>query len=448
MDRFTRDLTLIGWAAINLFVESGTQMVPKSDSGEVQVSINEGAHQIRIYHRPPPTDQAFSVESLTSSGRIVPCATLLIRITKAGTATATRGRPEYSHGVYSSSTAQPTPGETELYRAMVNRSMVQVREVIPLLADGSAQGLVVDELLSDWVNKAFSEKMKEAPRPFQLCCVSPYLVTSGVKVSVDVAQNLPWAGFTFTHVCFNPPAAYYYGHPWMRYDRTTTVHDIDMDSDQRCPAWRDGFKTFTGRIFHKHLTIIIHLHEIVAQEPENIPNSEGPRPASSLQDTTPALSPASQAWTAMGVFYKRYCNLGVYQLPLYQGAPNQTVLRALRSGHCQEKLQELEKEGSITRLAAASLIVRIADGRRQEEARTYNLQDINVTYLPEDAIDSYTAQPSGRKMAELVPGTQHPDTFKMTLVNWYRKYVTHTPFRSSTEQTHPQRTLGENGRPR
>ncbi|XP_073400554.1 uncharacterized protein [Dendrobates tinctorius] len=347
IDRFTGDPALIGWAAINLFVESCSLVAPKSDTGDFQVSLNEGAHQIRVYHLPPPTDQAFSVESLTSSGRVIPCATLLLRIMKAGTTTTTMERPEYSQGVYLSSTAHPTAGETQLYRAMGNRSMVRVREVIPLLAGSAAQGLVTDKLLSDWVNKTFSE-IKEAPRPFQLCCVSPYLVTSGVKVSVDAAQNLPWLGFTFAHVCFNPPAAYYYGHPWMRYDRATTVHDIDLSSDQRCPVWQDGFMTFTRRIFHKHLTIIIHLHEIVTQESEvNVSGSEQTRPEVSSQGSVPVFRPASQAWTALGVFYKSYCNLGVYQLPLYQGAPSQVALRALRSGNCREKLQEMEDKNMV-----------------------------------------------------------------------------------------------------
>ncbi|XP_073400553.1 uncharacterized protein [Dendrobates tinctorius] len=436
IDRFTGDPALIGWAAINLFVESCSLVAPKSDTGDFQVSLNEGAHQIRVYHLPPPTDQAFSVESLTSSGRVIPCATLLLRIMKAGTTTTTMERPEYSQGVYLSSTAHPTAGETQLYRAMGNRSMVRVREVIPLLAGSAAQGLVTDKLLSDWVNKTFSE-IKEAPRPFQLCCVSPYLVTSGVKVSVDAAQNLPWLGFTFAHVCFNPPAAYYYGHPWMRYDRATTVHDIDLSSDQRCPVWQDGFMTFTRRIFHKHLTIIIHLHEIVTQESEvNVSGSEQTRPEVSSQGSVPVFRPASQAWTALGVFYKSYCNLGVYQLPLYQGAPSQVALRALRSGNCREKLQEMEDKNMVGRLAAASVIVRIADGRRQEEVTTYNPQDVNLTYIPENAIASYTGQPSGRSVAELVPGTQLPDDFKSLLVSWYRKYV-----KSHSQATRDQSSL-------
>ncbi|KAG8555066.1 hypothetical protein GDO81_017570 [Engystomops pustulosus] len=129
IDRFSRDLALIGWAAINLFVESGTEVAPMSDSGEVQVSLNEGAHQIRVYYSPPPTDRAFSVQSLTSPGRIVPCATLLLRITKAKTPTTTRERPEYSQGVYISSTALPNPGETQLYRAMANSLRVPVIDV-------------------------------------------------------------------------------------------------------------------------------------------------------------------------------------------------------------------------------------------------------------------------------------------------------------------------------
>ncbi|XP_071983213.1 coiled-coil domain-containing protein 17 isoform X2 [Engystomops pustulosus] len=429
IDRFSRDLALIGWAAINLFVESGTEVAPMSDSGEVQVSLNEGAHQIRVYYSPPPTDRAFSVQSLTSPGRIVPCATLLLRITKAKTPTTTRERPEYSQGVYISSTALPNPGETQLYRAMANRSLVRVREVIPLLAGDSGRSLLADKLLSDWVNKTFTEKMKEAPRPFHLCCVSPYLLTSGVKVSLDSAQNLPWSGFTFGHICFSPPAAYYYGGQWMRYDPPTSVHDIDMSSDQRCPMWRDGFKTFTRRIFQKHLALIFHLHEIVTEDPESDRSGSA----------SPELRVGSQAWTALGVFYNNYCNLGAYQLPLYRGAPSQIALRSLQTGNCREKLRQMEEEGTIVRIDTAAVTVRIADGRRHQEVTTYSPQEVDLMYLPQDAIDSYTAQPRGRSLAELVPGTQQPDDYKTLLVHYYRKYLWSPP-QSGSDDVEEHRT--------
>lgn len=66
----------------------------------------------------------------------------------------------------------------------LHRSLVQVREVIPPLAGSFGQEMTPDLQLSDWVQRTFNEKMKDStPRPFQLCCVSRYLVTSGISVS-------------------------------------------------------------------------------------------------------------------------------------------------------------------------------------------------------------------------------------------------------------------------
>ncbi|XP_077307231.1 uncharacterized protein LOC143927155 [Lithobates pipiens] len=428
LDRFSRELALIGWAALNLFVECGKQRAPSSDSSGVQVSLNEGGHQIRIYHSPPPTDRSFSVESLASSGRIVPCATLLTRIRKgkiehrAEDGTAHEERPQYSQKVYYSDTAQPSPGEVRLYKAMLSRSLVRVREVIPPLAGSFGQEMTPDLQLSDWLQRTFNEKMKNsAPRPFPLCCVSRYLVTSGMSVSVDSAQNLPWSGMTAAHFCFNPPAALYYGDPWRKYDRALPVHDMDLDGSQNCPVWRDGFQTFTGRMFSKYLTLIIHLHEIQPQEVGGHRTEQAGQQGSAMEERSQEFIAGSQAWTAMRVFYKSYCNLGAFQLPLYQGAPSLAVLHALRSEDCRAKLKHLEQNKLISRVAAASVIVRIADGRRREEMERFGSQDINQMYLPEEAIDTYAPQPSGRKLSELAPPGQ--EEFRKRLGNWYRKYL-------------------------
>ncbi|XP_040190531.1 uncharacterized protein LOC120922124 [Rana temporaria] len=427
LDRFCRELTLIGWAALNLFVESGKQRAPSSDSSEVQVSLNEGGHQIRIYHTSPPTDRPFSVESLASSGRFVPCATLLIRIQKGKIQQHAEDpmveRPQYSQGVYYSDAAHPSPGEVRLYQAMVSRSLVQVREVIPPLAGSFGQDMTSDLHLSDWVQRTFNEKMKNStPRPFQLCGVSRYRATSGLVVSVDTAQNLPWSGITVAHICFNPPAALYYGDPWMKYDHAVPVHDIDLDSSQNCPVWRDGFKTFTRRMFYKYLTLIIHLHEIQPQEVGGHSTQQAGQEVSAMEERTQEFRAGSQAWTAMRVFYKSYCNLGAFQLPLYQGAPSLVVLNALRSEDCRTKLKDLEQNHVISRVAAASAIVRIADGRRREELERFGAQDIIRTYLPEDAIDTYAPQPSGRKLSDLLaPSGQ--EEFPKRLAIWCRKYL-------------------------
>ncbi|XP_053326313.1 uncharacterized protein LOC128500966 [Spea bombifrons] len=357
IDRFTKGLSLIGWAALNLFVESGSQKAPTSNSEEVKISLNKGAHQIRVYRKPPPTDRPFSAASLASSGRIVPCATLLVRVMRASDGNnqqpAQKGenipqtipRPEYSHRVYFSDSAQPTKGEIELYRSMINRSAVTVEDVILLLAGSSRGGLMSNRELSQWAQKIFAQKKDQMPPPFMLCCVSRYRLMSGVKVSVDRAQNLPWSGLTLGHVCLNPPGAFYFGHPWVKYDRPVPVENIDLNSNQNCPAWNDGFKTFTWRMFNEHLTVIFQLHEILLQkEKEN--TRSGPEPTKQVEGAS-VLAQGAQAWTALRVFYKHYCNTGAYRLPLYHGAPSPEALRALGTEDCRVALKNMEQKQAV-----------------------------------------------------------------------------------------------------
>ncbi|KAM4722943.1 LOW QUALITY PROTEIN: coiled-coil domain-containing protein 17 [Rhinophrynus dorsalis] len=431
IDRFMKVITLIGWAAINLFVESETEKAPTSDSGDLKIYLNEGAHQIRVYHKAPPTDRPFSVESVTSSGRMVPCATLLIRVIKAHKdkkrlhLKAEQDFPEYSQGVYFSDSAKPTQGEIELYRAMMSRSVVLVRDVIPLLAGSSEKVLMSDKRLSDWIQKTFTEQMNGRVQPFQLCCVSRYLITSGVKVSLDKAQNLPWSGFTLAHICFNPPAAFYFGQPWSKYDHATPVDDIDLRSSQKCPVWQDGFKTFTQRIYHKHLTVILHLHEVLLSQEDISTHTDHSKKDSQSAGSKHEFREGLQAWTALQVFYKNYCNMDVYQLPLYYGAPTQAVLSELGSADCSVTLNDMEKRKMIQLVPGASLIVRIADGRRHDEVKIYD-SDMNQTNLPADYINSYSEELSGAKLSELIPQGQMED-FKKHLVTWFRKHLSQNP---------------------
>uniref|UniRef100_A0A8C5QEC0 Uncharacterized protein n=1 Tax=Leptobrachium leishanense TaxID=445787 RepID=A0A8C5QEC0_9ANUR len=372
IDRFAGGLSLIGWASLNLFVESGSEEAPSSDQGDVGVSLNEGAHQIRIYHRAPRTDLPLSVESLASAGRAVPCATLLLRLMKVLSHVnpppsqidrhlhPASQCPEYSTGLYYSASAHPSEGEIQLYSAMMNRSVVLVKEVIRSLAGSERQALVSDEHLSHWVQKTFTEQMTETPRPFNPCCVSQYLPETGIK-------------------------------------------------------------TFTHRLYREDLTALFQLHEIVLRRDAES-SERGAGRTTQGSHKPPDLSPGVQAWTALRVFYRNYCNMGVYQLPLYHGAPGRAVLQALSSGGCAAAtLKDLQQTEMIKLVPGTSLIVRIVDGRRFEELDVCDAQDINQSYLPEDAAASYTRTMNGKKISDLIPDGQ--EDFKKDLADWFRKHL-------------------------
>ncbi|XP_065409802.1 coiled-coil domain-containing protein 17 isoform X1 [Chrysemys picta bellii] len=427
LDRFSSKLVLIGWAALNLFVESGTHRAPAADSQGIQVSLNEGAHQLRLYHSGPATDQPFSVGALTSAGRYVPCASLLVRLLKAPVDSSHQTlqrrmvpqgdwvrlglfqpRPDYSDRIYYSDSVVPTAGERCLYSAMGNRSAVLVREIVPQLAGNEGSELNTDAEISTWIKEKLTRTMDCSPQPFNLTYVSRYLPTYGIKFAVDGAKNLPWSGLTVAHFCFNPPGAFYFGRPWLKYDRPVFVEKLDLDSYQRWPVWLDGFKSFPQRIYNEYLTVIIHLYEVLVNPEPDTPGKKAatrPVPRGIMRKEGERLCYAlgSEAWAVLQVFSSVYCNTDVYQLPLYQGAPSQNIVISFSQGTCASVTQELANRKVIELVRGASVVVRLADGRRDEELSLPPKQGINQSYLPKEGIEFYKKEPGGAKVTDLMP---------------------------------------------
>ncbi|XP_072366916.1 uncharacterized protein [Scyliorhinus torazame] len=361
-------------------------------------------------------------------GRYIPCATLLVRLVKAQvdkklqalqrnkvdkTEWIKRGLfqplPNYNDKVYYSDKARPTTGENNLYHAMVNRSVVLVREIVPMIADSKEQDLRTDDEIGNWIRMKLSSLMMDVkPLSFNLTYINRYLTSYGIKLSVDRAKNLPWANFTLALSSFNPPGAYYFGSAWAKYDPPVFIESIDFSSLQKCPVWLDNFKSFPRRVYHEYLTVIVHLHEVAV---------------SSLETGALTYDLKDQAWTALQVFSKGYCNTAIYQLPLYQGAPNQDVLVALAKEDCQSVLSDLVRRNTILRVRGASLFVRIADGRRDEELVTYSESDVNQSYLPSELIELYKAEPSNMLLRELVPAGKSIEEFKKNLSLSFRELV-------------------------
>ncbi|XP_054837255.1 coiled-coil domain-containing protein 17 isoform X2 [Eublepharis macularius] len=423
IDSLSSNLILIGWAALNLFVESGTHTAPEPGARGIQVSLNDGAHQLRIYHNSPCPDQPFSVSSLTASGRYVPCATLLVRLLKAPensshqtlqrntvpqTSWATLGlfqtRPDYSDGVYYSDSAKPSAGESCFYDAMTNRSIVSVREIVHQLTGNNS--LTTDSEISSWIRQKLTRLPGNIPQTFNLTYVSRYITTYGVKFALDRAMNLPWTGLTMAHFCFSPPAAYYFGSQWMKYDYPIFVKKLDINSFQQWPAWLDGFKSCPHRAYREYSAVIIHLYEsMVISNQDTLGLEEDVQTAQRrvmLKTEQLNYTLRNEAWTALHVFSRDYCNTGVYQLPLYHGAPNQIILHSLSQGKCSNIMMSLLHKDMIKLVEGASVLVRIADGRWDGDFR-FTIEDIDQSYIPKNALGLYCKEPSGGKIAELMP---------------------------------------------
>ncbi|KAJ6659435.1 hypothetical protein lerEdw1_018669 [Lerista edwardsae] len=441
IDRLSSRLILIGWASLNLFVESGTHTTPELGAKGTQVSLNDGAHQLRIFHNSPCPDQPFSTHNLTLTGRYIPCATLLVRICKAPVNSSQQIlqrnmvpqkkwaklglfqlRPDYSDGVYYSDSAKPTAGESYFYEAMANRAAVSVREMVQQLAGYNS--LITNEEFSAWIHQKLSRVPGSSPQPFKLTYISSYITAYGVKFALDRAMDLPWSGLTIAHFCFNPPGAFYFGSQWLKYDYPIFVEELDINSYQQWPAWLDGFKSCPHRVYHEYSTVIIQLYEsVVNPARDTVGQNEDVRTAQRRvmpKRNQLLYTVGSEAWTALHVFSRGYCNTGIYQLPLYQGSPSQIILHSLAQGKCRTIMNSLLHKKMIQLVPSASVIVRIADGRWDQLSYTTEASDLGIikgdiialfrstvdideSYLPKAAQGLYSKEPSGSKIAELMP---------------------------------------------
>nr|XP_015210948.1 PREDICTED: coiled-coil domain-containing protein 17 [Lepisosteus oculatus] len=441
VDRFTLKLVLIGWAALGLFVESGSETQPNLDTAGLQISLNEGGHQLRLYHNGPDPDKPLSTSALSTQGRYVPCATLLVRLVRAPVdnngQTLMRStvpeadwerlglflpRPGYSDGGYYSHSAKPSQGEACLLSAMSNRSVVLVREIVFLIAGSQGAELKSDTEIHGWIRQKLSRMIDSKPLPFNLSLVSRYLSSFGVKVSLDRGLNLPWSAFTLALCSFTPPGAFYRGASWVKYDKPAVFQELDFNSGQSAPQWLDGFKCFPRRRHHPQLTVIIHLHEVSVK----------------VQSETLTYSLGGQAWAALPVFTQGYCNTDRYQIPLYQGAPSQDVLKALAQGDCHSILEDLRQKNQVQLLRGASVFVRIADGRRDEELALCGDKDTNLSQLPSAQRDFYSPQPSKAPLSQLIPPAYLWDQFSHQLSARFKQLI-YQSLETGSKETGPLR---------
>ncbi|KAL4236724.1 Coiled-coil domain-containing protein 17 [Mactra antiquata] len=418
IDNFYKTLTVVGYCTLNVFVETGTERQPNVDK-PMQVSLNEGAHQLRLFAQGPNGVDPLTESCLRDSGvRIVPCASVLVRLVKVAkgpggkaleSAKVPKGdwlrmglwqpRPKYSDRIYYSSKCMPTRGETRLFHSMMRRTRRSIREVIALVASAKESFLRSDKNMEEYIRTQLTKTADAKPLDQDLNFICQYSPKHGIKVSVDSAVNLPWSNFTHAHMCFNPPAAFYLGAPHATYDKLTFTELLDVRSTNTSPQWKDGFKHFPRRSFHRFLTMIIHLQEIsVSVAKENY-----------------KYGLLEQAWTAVQIFTDKYCTTQAFQLPLFAGTPSQTILKQLAREPCKEWMERNIRNNGIHLLEGSSIFVRVADARRDDELVSdishNKLVEVNTDYIPVGLEESYSRERPGKPLETLVPVGKTPDQF-------------------------------------
>ncbi|XP_071144774.1 uncharacterized protein [Mytilus edulis] len=431
LDNFYKSLSVVGYATLNIFVESGTERQPTVDQPGLQISLNEGAHQLRLYSQGPNGVDPLSESSLKDANiRIVPCASALVRLTRVPKGSTGKAleqskvpetdwlrlglhipRPRYTDRIYYSSKCLPTKGESRLFHSMMKRPSIPMRDAVAKLAKAKESFYRSDKNIEEYIRNKLTKGQDNKAIDQDLTYICQYNPKSGVKIAVDSALNLPWTNFTHAHICLNPPGAFYMGAPHAAYDKLTFTELLDLKSTNTSPTWKDGFKHFPRRSFHRFLCAIIHLQEVqVTIARENY-----------------KYGLLEQAWTAVQLFVDKYAYTTTFQLPLFQGAPTPQMLKQLAREPCRDWMERNIRNNTIYLLEGASVFVRASDGRRDDElagnVAVSKLVEVNTDYIPAQLEADYTRERPGKVLEALVPPGKAPDQFNDSLAIKFKNLV-------------------------
>ncbi|XP_046327915.2 uncharacterized protein LOC124111997 isoform X2 [Haliotis rufescens] len=431
MDKFYKKLTVVGYATLNLFVESGSERQPAIDRQGLQVSLNTGAHQLRVYNQGPNGVDPFSDTSMrTNNTRFVPCTSMLVRITKVPKGPQGKPlecskvpqadwlrlglwqpRPKYSDRIYYSMKCLPTKGESKLFHSLMKRTPISVRQAVARNTQAKDSFLRSDKNMEQYIRNQLTKSMDTKPLEQDLNFIAEYSPKHGVKVALDSAVNLPWSNFTHCHMCLNPPGAFYLGTPHATYDKLTFTENLDLRSTNTSPAWRDGFKHFPRRSYHRFLTAVIHLQEVFV----------------TVSRDNYKYGLLEQAWTAVQMFKDKYAYTTTFQLPLFAGSPSPQMLKQMAREPCREWMERNIRNNTIKLIEGASIFVRVSDGRREDELitdiPTNKLVEINMDYIPNGVKEQYSRERPGRPTATLVPTGKSPEQFIEGLSTKFKSLV-------------------------
>lgn len=210
--------------------------------------------------------------------------------------------------------------------------------------------------LNDLVDKYLVPSSKI--RIIDLKYFATYSPDAGFKVAIDGMHNMPDKGPFVT--------LYYVNHPEYNMDevikdplRMQINSSFDWSSPLYSPAYIEGYVHYKKIKPHEsaHLVVDVRKVKIVVKKGKE------------YYDLEP------YCWTILPLFtFDRYVNSGIYQMPLFKGAANTTLLKRCLDSRdtwkqgILDSLRETDietKKPMIEYLKTASVIVRLIDGQRE-----------------------------------------------------------------------------------
>eukprot|EP00043_Microstomoeca_roanoka_P020439 m.249522 g.249522 ORF g.249522 m.249522 type:complete len:1477 (+) comp17166_c0_seq5:141-4571(+) len=361
VDRYTHALSILGYAALNLFVVQGTHEVPESDTLGRAVSLNEGGHQLRIHSQSFTASDQLNVNVMATKP-VIPCASLLIRLVPSlkdadGHALSMADIPKaewqasglvvpapiYRSGAYASVACTPIPGEPHIYQELVRREPETVRDVCATIADEKqSKQLTSDKRRQHFIRTRLTRSSDASAPLTELSYITPVNPLHGIQLVIEKAFNLPKPKLAMAVATLCPPCGQYLQDRIEPSDRTiqwTRGWNLeDPLCSLRCPFWIDQPLVFNEAITAKSFFVIdVYVIDVKVQ------------------------LATVQAHTIFSCIKKDgFVTCGGFQLPLFQGKCNVDILNTLLE--LGEDITDPDKFASVIEQAVKKKQLKVMDG--------------------------------------------------------------------------------------
>jgi hypothetical protein len=375
---------IIGYAAINMFVNRNTNKQPLEES-DSDIVLQNGCYQIPIYAEEPLRVEPFDMEKIQKL-KVLPGASVLVRLNLAPMSSDFKRvlnkaevpkeewkklgiwpqRPEYSTGAYCTNLCGLKDNETTLLKYRDTRPEVPIQDMANLIlrVAGINKDLSEKELFL-WLDSQI--KINSNTKMIDNKFFARYLEQAGFKFSVDAIHNVPNSNPYVVTYTINPPGDYY-KDPLMTQSLILNSN-IDWNHPIGQIKFFDDYYYYKGLEFDPYAHIIIEVKEMINKNDEFTFKDYG--------------------WTVAPIFIgDGFVINGHYQIPLFEGAfPKELFLEDLKKEKAWDAIQEVftARKSPLKWINYSSVLIRMIDGQREGQLTTkLDIDSLETRYLPEN----------------------------------------------------------------
>ena len=381
-DKSANENRIIGYCAINLFINRYSKQQPNS-SNDADVVLYDGNYELPIIAEEPLRTRPFNMEKLMRYN-MIPASSLLIRIKMAPLSDDWKRvltikdfpkkewkakklwipRPLYSSECYNNQLKTCKENEYDLYKFRQARVDLMLRETAQLLLRSSNDNRdVSDKELFEWVDSQIQiTKTSKLIDPMFFAKFQPQ---SGFKFVLDGINNVTNESPILAFYSLNPPGLFYHDK-----DSTKLILNasIDWDSPLGTTTYYDKWYYFKDIEFQEKLHIVIELKTVKVKSDKPVLEHYG--------------------WSIVPIFHETgYTMNGHYQIPVFTGEVKMDVLEELTTSErtVWESVQKLIGDGKLSYKNKCSCFIRLLDGQKDGQlTEKLDIETLDYKYLPKD----------------------------------------------------------------